>query len=98
MQSCLRKKWLARLATDRQILYLAAEKLGSSDLDMDTILDMSYKMPDNSMGSFMEGVNSLGYEFDSFAITKCTVSRQKSSAGSRRKRALYFWEGAQMWY
>ena len=27
-----------------------------------TILDMSYKMPDNSMGSFMEGVNSLGYE------------------------------------
>ena len=47
---------------DRQILYLAAEKLGDSDMDMDTILDMSYKMPDNSMGSFMEGVNSLGYE------------------------------------
>lgn len=47
---------------DRQILYLAAEKMGSSDLDIGDILDMSYKMPDSMMGSFMEGVNSLGYE------------------------------------
>lgn len=47
---------------DRQILYLAAEKMGNSDLDIDTILDMSYKMPDNSLGAFGEGVNSLGYE------------------------------------
>lgn len=47
---------------DRQILYLAAEKMGSSDLDISTILDMSYKMPDDNMGSYIEGVNSLGYE------------------------------------
>lgn len=44
---------------DRQILYLAAEKMDGSDLDMNTILDMSYKMPE---GSFMESVTSLGYE------------------------------------
>lgn len=44
---------------DRQILYLAAEKMDGSDLDMNTILDMSYKMPG---GSFAEGVTSLGFE------------------------------------
>lgn len=44
---------------DRQILYLAAEQMNGSDLDVSTILDMSYKMPG---GSFAEGVTSLGYE------------------------------------
>lgn len=44
---------------DRQILYLAAEKMDESGTDISTILDMSYKMPE---GSFMEGVTSLGFE------------------------------------
>lgn len=47
---------------DRQILYLAAEKMGNSDMDIETVLDMSYKMPESNMGGFMDGVNSLGYE------------------------------------
>lgn len=47
---------------DRQILYLAAEKMGNSDLDIESILEMAYKMPENNMGGFMDGINSLGYE------------------------------------
>lgn len=47
---------------DRQILYLAAEKMGNSDLDISTVLDMAYKMPEDNIGGFMDSVNSLGYE------------------------------------
>lgn len=46
---------------DRQILYLAAEKLYSSDMDMESILDMSYKMPQSNSDSFMDGLNSIGF-------------------------------------
>lgn len=47
---------------DRQILYLAAEKMGNSDMDIETVLEMSYKMPESNMGGFMDGVSSLGFE------------------------------------
>ncbi|GAA0794922.1 cytidylate kinase-like family protein [Faecalicatena orotica] len=44
---------------DRQILYLAAEKMDAGEMDISAILDMSYKMPERT---FMDGVTSLGYE------------------------------------
>lgn len=44
---------------DRQILYLAAEKMDAGEMDISAILDMSYKMPE---GTFMDSVTSLGYE------------------------------------
>ena len=44
---------------DRQILYLAAEKMDAGEMDISAILDMSYKMPERT---FMDSVTSLGYE------------------------------------
>lgn len=41
---------------DRQILYLAAEKLGNSDMNIETVLEMSYKTPENTMGSILGGL------------------------------------------
>lgn len=44
---------------DRQILYLAAEKMDAGEMDISAILDMSYKMPERT---FMDSVTALGYE------------------------------------
>ncbi|MBS6558911.1 MAG: cytidylate kinase-like family protein [Clostridiales bacterium] len=47
---------------DRQILYLAADKLGKSDLDIETILEISYKKPKENIGSIFESIGSLGFD------------------------------------
>ncbi len=36
---------------DRQILYLAAEKMGDSDIDVESILNLAYQMPGTTLGS-----------------------------------------------
>lgn len=43
---------------DRQILYLAAERMGESDLDIEAILDMAYKTPQ----SRMSGLGELAFD------------------------------------
>lgn len=47
---------------DRQIVYLAAEKMGNSDMDMESILEMSYKIPVSSESTFGGGLGALGFE------------------------------------
>ena len=43
---------------DRQILYLAAEKMGDSDIDIESILEIAYQMPGATLGS----LGSLGMD------------------------------------
>lgn len=43
---------------DRQVLYLAAEQMGSSNVDMESILDSAYQTADSNLGSF----GTMGFE------------------------------------
>lgn len=43
---------------DRQIVYLAAEQMGESDLDIDSILEDVYKTPESNLGS----MGAYGFE------------------------------------
>ncbi|QBE95767.1 AAA family ATPase [Blautia producta] len=43
---------------DRQILYLAAEKMGDTDVDIESILESAYQTPDSSIGS----MGAYGFE------------------------------------
>lgn len=47
---------------DRQILYLAAEKMGNTDVDIESILDSAYRTADDKLGSF----GALGFEMVPF--------------------------------
>ena len=43
---------------DRQILYLAAEKMGDTEVDIESILESAYRTPDSSIGS----MGTYGFE------------------------------------
>ena len=47
---------------DRQILYLAAEKMGDTDVDIESILESAYQTPDSSIGSMSTyGLEAVPY-------------------------------------
>mgnify|MGYP000767338735 CR=1 FL=1 len=56
---------------DRQIVYLAAEKIGNGDLDVESILEEAYKVPGSHSGFFggkrhhaLDGRAVFVYHFD----------------------------------
>lgn len=57
---------------DRQILYLAAEKMGDTEVDIESILESAYRTPDSSIGSMGPMVLR---QFPT--IIKCSGSRLK---------------------
>ena len=66
----LAKKML-ELCYDRQIVYLAAEKIGNGDLDVESILEEAYKVPGSHSGFFggkrhhaLDGRAVFVYHFD----------------------------------
>ena len=56
---------------DRQIVYLAAEKIGNGDLDVESILEEAYKVPGSHSGFFGESE-----AMSSRTIIRCIKSRQ----------------------
>lgn len=58
---------------DRQIVYLAAEKIGNGDLDVESILEEAYKVPGSHSG-FFGGLESEA--MSSRTIIRCIKSRQ----------------------
>lgn len=58
---------------DRQIVYLAAEKVGNGDMDVENILEEAYRVP-SGHSNFFAGIWNRK-QYHSWIIIKCIKSR-----------------------
>lgn len=80
---------------DRQIVYLAAEKIGNGDLDVESILEEAYKVPGSHSGFF----GGLGIGSD--VIPDYNKMYKEQAALIHRladKFGGVFWDAVQMQY
>lgn len=80
---------------DRQIVYLAAEKIGNGDLDVESILEEAYKVPGSYSGFFG------GFGIGSDVIPDYNKMYKEQAALIHRlaeNPAEYSWDAVQMQY
>ncbi len=74
---------------DRQILYLAAEKMGDTEVDIESILESAYRTPDSSIGS----MGTYGFEAVPY-YNKMFREQAKAILKIAEKGSAVFWEDA----
>ena len=78
---------------DRQIVYLAAEKVGNGDMDVENILEEAYRVPSGHSNFF------AGFGIGNNIIPDYNKMYKEQAALIRRiaeKSGVYSWEDAQM--
>lgn len=78
---------------DRQIVYLAAEKIGNGDLDVESILEEAYRLPGTQRGlwgNFSFGSNVIPDYNQMYKEQAMLIKKLAENPGE------YFWDAVQM--